>query len=197
MQTFAIAVFLLIITPGPGVLSAAGVGAAFGWRRGLLYVTGLFIGTNLVSLAVISGLAAIILANPVVRTILLVASAAYLGYLAFRIAFAGAKLAFIHMAAPGVLSGVMLQLINPKAYAVNTTLYSSFAFYPQSFVVETALKLAIVNLIWIPIHLLWLWAGVKVNHLDLSEPVQRRINMVMAACLLGVVLLSGLSLAAQ
>ncbi|MEC8551875.1 MAG: LysE family translocator, partial [Pseudomonadota bacterium] len=32
MLTFAAAVFLLIVTPGPGVLSTAGVGAAFGWR---------------------------------------------------------------------------------------------------------------------------------------------------------------------
>jgi threonine/homoserine/homoserine lactone efflux protein len=32
MLTFALAVFLLIITPGPGVLLLAGVGAAYGWR---------------------------------------------------------------------------------------------------------------------------------------------------------------------
>ena len=64
MLTFAAAVFLLIVTPGPGVLSTAGVGAAFGWRQGLFYVAGLCAGTNLVSLAVISGLAAVILADP-------------------------------------------------------------------------------------------------------------------------------------
>ena len=84
MFAFALAVFLLIITPGPGVLSTAGVGAAYGWRQGLFYVAGLCAGTNLVSLAVISGLAAVILAQPLVRTILLFASAGYLGYLALR-----------------------------------------------------------------------------------------------------------------
>ena len=66
MLTFAAAVLLLIVTQGPGALSTAGVGAAFGWRRGLFYVAGLCAGTNLVSLAVISGLAAVILAEPVV-----------------------------------------------------------------------------------------------------------------------------------
>ena len=35
MLTFAAAVFFLIVTPGPGVLSAAGVGAAYGFRSGL------------------------------------------------------------------------------------------------------------------------------------------------------------------
>ena len=78
MLVFAFAVFLLIITPGPGVMSTAGVGAAFGWRQGLFYVAGLCVGTNFVSLAVISGLAAVILADPFIRTLLLFASQAIL-----------------------------------------------------------------------------------------------------------------------
>ena len=95
MLTFALAVFLLIITPGPGVLSLAGVGAAFGWRQGIKYLAGLFMGTNVVCLAVISGLAAIVLADPLIRNILLTISAVYLTYFALRIAFSGAKIAFI------------------------------------------------------------------------------------------------------
>ena len=35
MLAFALAVTLLLITPGPGVLSIAGVGAAFGTAAGL------------------------------------------------------------------------------------------------------------------------------------------------------------------
>ena len=194
MLTFALAVFLLIITPGPGVLSLAGVGAAFGLRQGLSYLVGLFIGTNLVCFAVISGLATVMLTNPLIRTVLLIASAAYLGYLAFKIAFAGAKIAFIQMSKPGLLSGLMLQLINPKAYAVNTTLFSGFAFHPDSFFVETALKLLIANMIWIVLHMLWLYAGVRVNRLELLAPTQRLINMLMAICLLAVVVLSVWSL---
>ena len=197
MLTFAAAVFLLIITPGPGVLSTAGVGAAFGWRQGLFYIGGLCAGTNLVGLAVISGLAAVILAEPVVRTVLLFASSGYLGYLALRIALAGARIAFIRTTAPGLLAGLTLQFINPKAYAVNTALFSSFAFYPTSFAVETALKLVIMNIIWLPLHLAWLYAGVKVNSLDLPPRLQRAINLGMAACLLAVVILSVWSVAGR
>ena len=197
MLTFAAAVFLLIITPGPGVLSTAGVGAAFGWRQGLFYIGGLCAGTNLVGLAVISGLAAVILAEPTVRTVLLFASSGYLGYLALRIALAGAGIAFIRTTAPGFLAGLTLQFINPKAYAVNTALFSSFAFYPASFAVEAALKLVIMNIIWLPLHLAWLYAGVKVNSLDLPPRLQRAINLGMAACLLAVVILSVWSVASQ
>ena len=190
MLVFAFAVFLLIITPGPGVMSTAGVGAAFGWRQGLFYVAGLCAGTNLVCLAVISGLAAIILADPIVRTFLLFASAGYLGYLALRVGFAGSKIAFIETSAPGFGAGMFLQFINPKAYAVNTTLFTSFAFYPASFTIETGLKLVIVNIIWLPLHLAWLYAGVKLHSMNLPAQTQRRINVIMALCLLGVVALS-------
>ncbi len=188
MLTFAAAVFFLIITPGPGVLSAAGVGAAYGMRSGLRYVTGLFIGNNLVILAVVSGLAALVLANPVVRTVLFVLSTAYLLYLALRIALAGSKLAFVRAdSEPGVLAGILLQPINPKAYAVNTALFSGFALMPDALVTEAIWKLLIVNAIWVPIHVIWVWFGVRLKALDLAPARQRRINFAMAASMLLVV----------
>ncbi len=194
MLTFAAAVFFLIVTPGPGVLSTAGVGAGFGFRAGIRYVTGLWIGNNLVAAMVVSGLAAVVLAEPRLRAVLMVASVAYLGYLAFRIAFAGARVAFIAQArAPGLGDGVLLQVINPKAYAVNLALYSGFAFLHASPFAEVVLKVLIANAIWIPIHLFWLWLGVAIRRLDLAPGVQRAINMAMAAAMLAVVALALLS----
>jgi len=194
MLTFAAAVMLLIITPGPGVMTTAGVGAAYGFRAGLRYVLGLFIGTNLVALAVVSGLAALILANPLIRTMLFAASTAYLFYLAARIAFAGARVAFIQARRhPGVVAGILLQAINPKAYAVNTTLFSGFAFFRDALTTEVIVKFLILNAIWIPIHLLWLYAGSILERLDLPERTHRAINIAMAAAMLGVVALAGLS----
>ncbi|WP_299722967.1 LysE family translocator [uncultured Tateyamaria sp.] len=188
MLTFAAAVFFLIITPGPGVLSAAGVGAAYGMRSGLRYVLGLFIGNNLVILAVVSGLAALVLADPLVRTFLFGLSTAYLLYLALRIALAGSNLAFIRAdREPGVLAGILLQPINPKAYAVNTALFSGFALMPDALVAEAIWKLLIVNAIWVPIHVVWVWFGVRLKALDLAPDRQRRINYAMAGSMLLVV----------
>lgn len=191
MLTFAAAVFFLIITPGPGVLSTAGVGSAFGFRAGLRYVAGLFIGTNLVGLAVITGVAAIVLSVPVVRVVLMFASVGYLLYLAAKIALAGSRIAFIEAAiAPGITAGILLQAINPKAYAVNTTLYAGFPFAPENLMFETAMKVLIFNAIWIPIHLAWLWAGASLHRLNLTPVAQRRINYFMAASMLAVVALA-------
>jgi len=191
MLTFALAVFFLIITPGPGVLSLAGVGAAFGFRHGSRYLLGLFFGTNLVCIGVITGLAAVMLAEPGVRTVFYVISVGYLVYLAYRIAFAGSKLAFIERTTPpGIKGGMLLQAVNPKAYAVNTALFSAFAFMPETPGLEVALKLLIMNMIWTAIHFLWLWVGITLRRLDLPEKTQRAINIGMAASMLMVVALA-------
>lgn len=194
MLTFAAAVFFLIITPGPGVLSTAGVGAAFGARAGTRYVIGLFIGTNLVCLAVVSGLTAVLFADERLRTLLFFASIAYLAYLALRIALAGSKVAFIErQSPPGVLGGIALQAINPKAYAVNTALFSGFGFMPANLGLEIAIKFLITNAIWIPIHFAWLWLGITLRRMNLPQRTQRVINIAMAASMLLVVALAALA----
>ncbi|MEL7140018.1 MAG: LysE family translocator [Pseudomonadota bacterium] len=194
MLEFALAVFFLIVTPGPGVLSIAGVGSGFGWRPGLAYGAGLFVGNNVVGLLVVSGLAAAALAVPGLRTVLLVASVAYLCYLAARIALAGSKVAFMEAErAPGFVNGFLLQPINPKAYAVNTALFSGFAFMSEAPTAEIVLKFLIFNAIWVPIHLGWLWAGVALRRMELPDNVNRAINIGMALSMLVVVSLALLS----
>ena len=191
MLTFAISVFLLIITPGPGVLSTAGFGAAYGFKKSLRYVFGLFLGTNLVFFAVATGLIAILLSIPSLRIFLLILSTCYLFYLALKIALAGSKIAFINAKAPpGVISGILLQAINPKAYVVNTTFVSGFAFYQSSFAVELMIKFFIMNSIWIPLHLLWLYVGTVLHELNLSNRNQRIINILMSISMVVVVIIS-------
>jgi threonine/homoserine/homoserine lactone efflux protein len=194
MLTFAGAVLFLLITPGPGVLSVAGVGSGFGTGAAGRYLTGLFLGTNLVSALVIGGGAALFLAVPAIRVALLAASMAYLLYLAFRIAFAGSRVGFAAaLRAPGFRDGVALQLMNPKAYAVNTTLFSGFGFLPADPGLEIALKLLIMNAIWVPVHLAWLALGAGLRRLDLPYRTQRPINAGMAAAMVIVVALAVLA----
>ena len=191
MLSFAAAVFFLILTPGPGVLSAAGVGAAFGHPAGLRYVFGLFLGNNFVILLIVTGLSALVLADPLIRTILFALSTAYLFYIALRIAFAGSKIAFVEARSqPGILAGFLLQPINPKAYAVNTVFFTGFSLFPDAFWAEVFWKILIVNLIWIPIHIAWVWFGSALKRLNLSARRQSSINVAMAVSMLTVVLLA-------
>ena len=147
MLTFTLAVFFLLITPGPAVLSVAGIGSAFGPLAGIRFIAGLFFGTNLVLGLVASGIAAIVLANEDLRFILLTISIGYLLYLASKIALAGSKIAFTEaQSPPGFWAGLILQTVNPKAYAVSTTLFSGFLFWPQNLIIETAFKLSLIHI---------------------------------------------------
>lgn len=190
MLAFAGTLFLMISTPGPGVLTTAGIGSGFGWAAGFRFLTGLFIGTNLAAVLVISGLSAVVLADPLIRTVLVWASIAWFFYMAAKIALAGARVGFIAAnRAPRLIDGIGLQLINPKAYVVNTLLFGGFAFWDHS-PVEYVAKFVIINAIWVPVHFAWLWAGVRVGQLDLAPGLQRTINIAMAASLIIVVTLS-------
>jgi threonine/homoserine/homoserine lactone efflux protein len=191
MIEFALAVIFLLMTPGPGVLSTAGIGAAYGYRAGFAYVGGLMLGGGVTMLLVISGLAAVVLAVPWLRFALLLASVGYLAYLAWRIATAGAHIGFTAATKPlGFRNGFLLQFINPKAYVVATTLFSGFAFMPEFPIWEVVIKLIAYNAIWVPVHLVWLAAGAKLGSLNLSTKAQRLINIGMALSLVTVVVVA-------
>ncbi len=191
MLSFAAAVFFLIITPGPGVLSTAGVGAAHGTGPGLRYVAGLFVGNNIVLAAVITGLAAILLSVPGLRWVLMGLSIAYLLYLAGKIAFAGTRIAYIEAtSAPGMMAGILLQPINPKAYAVFTTIVGGFNFHPESAPLEIAMKFVIFTSMSFPIHFLWNLIGASLKRLPFGPKGQRAINVGMAISMLLVVALA-------
>ncbi|MGB0853900.1 MAG: LysE family translocator, partial [Pikeienuella sp.] len=102
--------------------------------------------------------------------------------------------AFIDRGAPpGIKGGLALQAINPKAYVVGTSLFTGFPFENTPPSAEIIIKLLVLNAIWIPIHVLWLWAGVALRRLDLPPRKQRAINVGMALSMVMVVVLAALS----
>ena len=188
MTTYILAVIFLIITPGPGVLTTAGVGSGYGFRAGLPYLFGIVWGSLIVLTSVATGLAALVFSIPFIRSILLFASLGYLIYLAFRIASSGSTIAFINTDKPlGFLNGVTLSVINPKAYAVATTLFSGFPILPDSPVAEAIVKIVVFGSISVPMHFLWLFAGATLKNLGLGSKATRAINIAMAIAMLAVV----------
>jgi len=191
MLAFASACIFLIITPGPGVLSVAGVGSGYGFARGSKYLWGLCVGNILVALLVATGIAAVVFTVPYLRETLLILSVCYMVYLALKVGFAGSKVGFIEAEkAPRFFDGIALQAINPKAYVANSLLFSGFGFLPHNLLAETTIKFVIWICIWIPIHFGWLMIGVSLRRLELPEKIQRAINIFMALSMLFVVALA-------
>ena len=195
MVAFALAVFFMITTPGPAVLALAGVGATFSFKDGLRFLVGLTIGYLLVWAFVITGLASVVFSVSYMRTIFLVISSGYLIYLSFKIMMKGSKIAFIRPEnLPNFMDGIILQLVNPKAYAFHSILLSGFVIYPNDIILETICKFIVMNAIWIPLHLVWLFMGASIKKVNLDPYIQRKINLVMGLSLFLVAILSFLSI---
>ena len=194
MLTFTIAIFLMIITPGPGVLSLAATGSGFGWKAGILYLAGLFIGTNTVLVFVVTGFKGFLFQIPWVEPVFLIISLSYLSWIAWRIASAGNEIKFKKSKnEPTFFEAIFLQIINPKAYLVNGILFAGFPLTGFSLQQEILIKALIINLVWIPVHFFWLWLGIKLRQWGLSKGKQAIVNKVMAFCLFVVIALAGLS----
>ncbi len=191
MIAFALAVFFMIVTPGPAVLALAGVGAAFSFKVGLKFLLGLTIGYLLVWAIVITGFVSIIFSIPYMRTIFLVISSGYLIYLSLKIMLKGSEIAFINPAnKPSLVDGIILQLVNPKAYAFHSILLTGFIVFPENFFLENSWKFIVMNMIWIPLHVGWLALGVSIEKINLKPLAQKQINFFMGISLMVVALLS-------
>src|SRR5581483_4402232 len=107
----------LMGSPGPATISVAAVASAYGVRRSLGYVLGLVAGTSVVLVCVATGVTAALLAVPALEVALIAGAAAYILWLAYRIATAP-SLADQQLAAgaPSSAGAVLLAVANPKAW---------------------------------------------------------------------------------
>ena len=191
MITYIIISFLMMVTPGPGVLSLAGVGAGFGWKVGMMYLIGLFFGTNGVALLVVLGFKQFLFEIDGVEITFLLLSLSYLSFLSWRIATSDNKTGFKQsLKAPRLYEGIFLQFVNPKAYVVQGHLFVVLSLGLASFNTEIIVKFIIVNSIWIPIHLLWLWLGISLKKWSLCVNKQIWVNRGLGLALFAVVVLS-------
>jgi threonine/homoserine/homoserine lactone efflux protein len=191
LAALVLAALAVMGSPGPATISVTGIGAAFGFRRSAPYVIGCILGTAAVLVIVATGVVSALLALPRVAPVLLAVSAAYLLYLAFRIATApplggpqGAA------ATPSFAGGFLLGIANPKAYVAIAAVFagSTLPIEPPS--VAALVKTAVLGIMVIVIHIAWLIAGTTLSQL-LRHPVRSRIaNLLFAVALVATTLMA-------
>ena len=185
---FILAALALAGSPGPGTLSLAATGAAFGSRRGLPYMAGINIGMVLVIIITASGVIGIVLALPGAAPVVSALAAAYFVYLAVRIATAPPlTAAAADRREPSLTGGVFLSLVNPKGYAAMAALFSGFALVRQQPALDAALKLVVVLAIIVSVNAAWLFAGAALTRFFREPRTNRIINVAFAVLLLASV----------
>jgi threonine/homoserine/homoserine lactone efflux protein len=182
---FIVAGFALAGSPGPGTLSLAATGAAFGARRGLAYMTGINLGMAGVMAITASGVVGILLALPGATSVVTVLAGAYFLYLAFRIATAPPLSE--HDEArnpPSFAAGVFLSFVNPKGYAAMAALFSGFVLLRDRLVLDAAVKIAVVAIVITSVNLAWLFAGAALTRMFREPGPNRIINVTFAILLI-------------
>ncbi len=182
---FLAAAFALAGSPGPNTLSLAAVGAAFGARRGLSYLTGLTLGMLIVIALVGTGIAGLLLAVPGAAPVITGLAAAYFIYLAWRIATAPPlSNSGTEAKPPSWMAAAFVSLANPKAYAAMAAMFSGFVLVGESALGDGLAKAVVLFGVIISVNIIWLYAGSALTPWFRSPKSSRIINVCFSAALL-------------
>ena len=171
-------------TPGPNNMMMLASGVRVGWRRSMPLSAGIAVGMVVLFGATGSGIGAAFEALPLLAVALRVLSAAFLLWLAWKIATAGPfRREGDDLEVLGFGTGVTFQWINPKAWAAAMTAASTFL--PEEAGAGTiAIGAAIIGLVALCATMAWCLFGTWLSRF-LTEPRRAHVfNIAMAVLLL-------------
>jgi threonine/homoserine/homoserine lactone efflux protein len=172
------------LTPGPNNVMLTASGASFGFRRTLPHILGICIGFPLMVAAIGIGLGRMFEEVPVVHSILRIAGSAYLLWLAWRIASAGAVEPGDAGARPlSFLEAAAFQWINPKAWIMATGAISTFTLAGEAMLPQILTIAAVFTVISVPSATVWTLLGIGIARLLKSPLGLRLFNVGMGALL--------------
>lgn len=159
VTSFAIFAASQIGTPGPANMALMSTGARFGFKAALPFVAGVALGKQLIIWPVGFGLMELADNAPWVFELLKYASAAYIIWLAWKVANMRLSKSQGEGAAPGFLAGLIVHPLNPKAWAMIIGGFTAFVGPETSVVTATATIAAVLLGCQILLHPLWTLAG--------------------------------------
>ncbi|ESP92365.1 LysE family translocator [Pseudoalteromonas luteoviolacea] len=179
---YALSLFAFVssITPGPNNLILLSSGLKFGARRCISLLLGINLGFTAMILLVGAGIGELFTRFVMLHEVLKWLSAAYILYLAFKVASATPFEFESHSTGQPMtfFEAVMFQWINPKAWSMSL---SAITIYTPSTHFSSVVLVAVVfSLINLPCILSWLLVGTKLSKLIKHPKYFRALNLVLA-----------------
>ncbi len=187
MEYLAIAAFAITtcVTPGPNNAMIMASGLNYGIRRSMPHYIGIVLGFPVMVLAVGLGIAQLFEVYPALHLILKIVGAAYLSYLAYKIARApvsenskseGKPFTFVQAAA--------FQWVNPKAWGLAVGATVTYTTLGDGYVLQVLTICVIFLFCGAPCIMLWLWGGASLKTLMRDPSYVRIFNISMAVLLM-------------
>jgi len=170
-------------TLGPNVVMVTASAANFGFRPVLPHIAGITVGFAAMILASGLGLAGLFQAEPRLHTALKYIGGAYLLYLAWRIANAGAASGIARPRPISFVEAILFQLVNPKGWVSAIGAVAAFSTVGGNVLAETLLITLVLGSACTASVTVWAAFGTAIGRFLGRLRVRRAFNWSMAALL--------------
>jgi len=191
-QAVAFLLFAVVAagTPGPSNLLLTATGGGVGVLRGLPCLFGVAIGMGVMMFAVAFGLGSVVVGNPRVLRTLNWLGAAFLLWLAWKIATARPHGADAGGKPVGFLGAAAFQWINPKSWLVCASAAGTYLGAGSGGALAQAMVFGVLFILAsLPPCFVWLAFGATAQQFLRTERAGRTFNVAMGVLLAGSVLL--------
>jgi threonine/homoserine/homoserine lactone efflux protein len=191
-QAVAFLLFAVVAagTPGPSNLLLTATGGSVGVLRGLPCLFGITIGMGVMMFVVAFGLGSVVLANPTVLRALHWTGAAFLLWLAWKVASAGRTDAAARRKPTGFIGAAAFQWINPKSWLVCASAAGAYLNTESGTALAQATAFgALFVLASLPCCFVWLAFGAAAQRFLRTERARQAFNIAMGVLLAGSVVL--------
>ncbi|WP_299737132.1 LysE family translocator [uncultured Roseobacter sp.] len=188
VASFAIFAASQVGTPGPANMALMATGARYGFRAALPFVAGVALGKQLVIWPVGFGLMELADRAPWVFEALKYASAAYIIWLAWKVANLRLTATQEAQSAPGFAAGLIVHPLNPKAWAMIVGGFTAFVAPGTPAITATATIAAVLLGCQILLHPLWTLAGEAIAKTVAGTAMEPYLMWTLAALTVASVL---------
>jgi len=175
-------------TPGPANMALLATGARFGFRAALPFVAGVALGKQLIIWPVGFGLMELAHQVPWLFAGLKYASAAYIFWLAWKVA----NLRLHHGQAvervPGFIAGLVVHPLNPKAWAMIVAGFTNFVVPGTPALHATMVIAAGLLALQCLLHPVWTFAGDRIAQTVVGTPAEAYLMWTLAGLTVASVL---------
>ena len=177
-------------TPGPSNLLLTATGANVGVLRGLPCLFGVTMGMGVMMFVVAFGLGSVVLANPTVLRALNWIGAAFLLWLAGKIATAGRGDVAAGRKPVGFVGAAAFQWINPKSWLVCASAAGAYLHAQAGSALAQATVFGVLFILAsLPCCFVWLAFGATAQRFLRTERARRTFNIAMGVLLAASVVL--------
>jgi len=175
-------------TPGPANMALLATGARFGFRAALPFVAGVALGKQLIIWPIGFGLMELSARAPWLFVALKYASAAYIIWLAWKVANLRLGTGAGEGRVPGFAAGLIVHPLNPKAWAMIVGSFTAFVAPGTPPLVATASIAAMLLACQLVLHPIWTLAGDRIAKTLAGTPAEPYLMWTLAALTVASVL---------